>query len=69
MIEFKVQGEYIKLGQVLKACGLVQDGVESKFVIQDGLVQVDHETDTRRGRKLFGGEIVTYQEEIIKIIK
>lgn len=59
--------EFIKLGQALKAAGLVESGVEAKEVIQDGLVKVNGETDTRRGRKLYAGDIVTYNGEEIKI--
>ena len=36
----KLRDEFIKLGQALKACNLVESGVDAKFVIQDGLVKV-----------------------------
>ena len=49
----KLRDEYIKLGQALKAANLVEDGVEAKLVIQDGLVKVNNEVDIRRGRKLY----------------
>lgn len=62
-----LRDEFIKLGQALKAAGLVESGVEAKEVIQDGLVKVNGETDTRRGRKLYVGDIVTYNGEEIKI--
>ena len=55
----KLKDEFIKLGQALKAANLVEDGVEAKYVIQDGLVKVNGETDTRRGRKLYDGDLVT----------
>ena len=61
--------DYIKLGQALKAADLVSDGVEAKFVIQDGLVKVNGETDTRRGRKLYDGDMVSFDGEEIKIVK
>ena len=47
----KLRDEYIKLGQALKAANLVEDGVEAKLVIQDGLVKVNNEVDIRRGSK------------------
>ena len=62
-----LRDEYIKLGQALKAAGLVESGVEAKEVIQDGLVKVNGEIDTRRGRKLYDGDIVTFEGENIKI--
>ena len=52
--------EFIRLGQVLKAVGLVGTGAEAKEVIQEGLVSVNGETETRRGRKLYKGDIVSY---------
>ena len=63
----KLRDDFIKLGQALKAAGLVESGVEAKDVILDGLVQVNGETDTRRGRKLYSGDVVTFNGEEIKI--
>ena len=53
IIKLRPQDEFIKLGQALKAAGLVESGVEAKDVIQNGLVLVNGEIDTRRGRKLY----------------
>lgn len=63
----KLREEYIKLGQALKAANLVSSGVDAKFVIQDGLVKVNGEVDTRRGRKIVSGDIVEYQGEKIQV--
>lgn len=68
MKELKLRGEYITLGQLLKACGLVEDGVEAKMEIQSGAVTVNGETDTRRGRKLHGGDVVSYNGNDIKVV-
>ena len=65
----KLREEFIKLGQALKAAGLVESGVEAKEVIQDGLVKVNGEVDTRRGKKLYGGDIVSFDGPDIKIEK
>lgn len=65
----KLRDEFIKLGQALKAANLVGDGVEAKFVIQDGLVKVNGEVDTRRGRKLYDGDLVSYNGMEIRIEK
>ena len=69
MEQFKLResDEFIKLGQVLKAAGLVENGVEAKEVIQEGLVMVNGEVDTRRGRKLYAGDQVVFDGEEIKI--
>ena len=69
METIKLKDEFIKLGQALKAANLVEHGVEAKYVIQDGLVKVNGETDTRRGRKLYDGDLVTYDGQEIKIVK
>ena len=55
-MEIKLKDEFIKLGQALKAAGLVDSGVVAKIVIQDGEVLVNGEVETRRGKKLYGGE-------------
>lgn len=51
MEEIKIRDEFIKLGQLLKLADMVQDGVEAKYVITDGLVKVNGEVDDRRGRR------------------
>ena len=45
MITVKLRDEYIKLGQAMKAAGLVSAGVEAKMMIQDGAVAVNGETE------------------------
>ena len=67
IIKLRAEDEFIKLGQALKAAGLVDSGVEAKEVILDGMVQVNGETDTRRGRKLYGGDVVQFDGQEIKI--
>ena len=69
METIKLKDDFIKLGQALKAANLVEDGVEAKYVIQDGLVSVNGEIDTRRGRKLYDGDIVLFEVQEIKITK
>ena len=63
----KLRDDHIKLGQALKAAGLVESGVMAKEVIVDGQVRVNGETDTQRGRKLYAGDIVTFNGEEIRI--
>lgn len=65
----KLREEFIKLGQALKAAGLVESGVEAKDVIQDGLVAVNGETEPRRGRKLYEGDIISFDGQEIRIEK
>ena len=65
----KLRDEYIKLGQALKAANLVEDGVGAKLVIQDGLVKVNNEVDIRRGRKLYDGDVVSFDGQELRIEK
>ena len=64
----KLRDEFIKLGQALKAAGLVETGAEAKDVIQDGLVKVNGEVDTRRGRKVYGGDVISYNGQDVKVL-
>ena len=65
----KLREDYIKLGQALKAAGLVGSGVGAKHVIEDGLVTVNGETAFQRGKKLVDGDVVSYDGQTIKITK
>ena len=65
----KLRDEFIKLGQALKAAGLAESGVDAKDVILDGLAEVNGEVETRRGRKLYDGDRVSFDGEEIKIVK
>jgi len=67
MVIIKLREDFIKLGQALKAAGLVESGVDAKFVIQDGLVKVNGSIETQRGKKLVAGDIVEFDGEKIKI--
>ena len=68
MQEIRVRDEFIKLGQALKAADLVSSGVEAKIVVQDGQVEVNGEVDTRRGRKLVPGDVITFDGKSVKIV-
>ena len=69
MEEIILRDDFIKLGQAIKAAGLVESGVEAKIVIQDAEVKVNGVVETQRGKKLFGGEVVEYNGSSILIKK
>ena len=69
MIELTLRDEFIKLGQALKAAHLCDTGVEAKYAVQDGLVSVNGEVETRRGRKLVAGDVVTFDGETIRVVR
>ena len=62
-----IRDEFIKLGQAMKLAGMVDSGVEAKDVITTGEVSVNGETDTRRGRKLYNGDVVTWKGKQFEI--
>ena len=64
-MEITIRDEFIKLGQALKLAGVVEDGVQAKYEIQDG----NGEVDQRRGRKVYVGDVITFEGQEIKVIK
>ncbi len=62
-----IKDDFIKLGQALKLAGLVDSGVDAKFVIQDGLVKVNGAVETQRGKKLVVGDTVSYNGRSFKV--
>jgi len=61
MEEVKIRDSFIKLGQAMKLAGLVESGVDAKDVIQEGLVKVNGQIETRRGKKLVDGDEVCFE--------
>lgn len=55
-----IKDDFIKLGQALKLAGAVESGVDAKLCIQDELVMVNGEIVTQRGKKLFEGDIISF---------
>ena len=68
MKEVRIKDEFIKLGQALKLAGLVESGVDAKFVVQDGKVLVNGEVCTQRGKKLVNGDEVTFASDTFRIL-
>ncbi len=71
MEEFRIRekDEYINLSQLLKALNLVESGAMAKEVIDEGLVKVDGEVESRYRRKLYDGMIIEFEGNSIKIVK
>ena len=68
MKELSIRDEFIKLGQAMKLAGLVMNGAEAKEEIVSGNVKVNGETDERRGRKLYKGDVFSFRDEEIRIV-
>ena len=67
IFQLRAGEDFIRLGQVLKATGMAESGAEAKEIIQDGLVSVNGEIETRRGRKLHKGDVVSYDGKELEI--
>lgn len=68
-IRLKEGEEFIKLGQLLKKAGMISSGVDAKMVILDELVTVNGEVETRRGKKIYPGDVVSYDGETVKVVE
>ena len=63
----QIRDEYITLGQFLKFSGCVSSGIDAKIVIKDGLVLVNGEIETRRGKKLRTDDTIEFNGETFVI--
>ena len=66
-LEVPIRDETIRLGQLLKLAGVVDDGAMAREVIERGLVLVNGEVDTRRGRQVRPGDVVTFEAETMNV--
>ncbi len=67
MIEFKLQGEFIPLIQLLKATGLVQTGGIAQMVVTEGKVKYNGEVDYRKRLKIKAGDHVEFDGKKILV--
>lgn len=68
-ISLREGDDYIKLGQLLKKANMMSFGVDAKMVILDGLVSVNGEVELRRGKKIYPGDVVTFEGESVKVVR
>jgi ribosome-associated protein len=68
MIEFKLEGDFIPMIQLLKATGLVDTGGEAQIVVSEGEVQYNGEVDYRKRLKVRKGDTVEFRGQKIKIV-
>ncbi|MGZ3756340.1 MAG: RNA-binding S4 domain-containing protein [Mucilaginibacter sp.] len=68
MIEFEVNGDYIPLIQLLKACNLVQTGGEAQIFVTEGEVKYNGVVDYRKRLKVKKGDVVEFDGETITVI-
>lgn len=66
--QFELKSDYIELIKLLKFMGLCETGGQAKIAVENELVKVDNEIETRKRRKLRVGSVVTFNDTKIEII-
>lgn len=61
MVEIQIKDDFIKLGQAMKLAGASDTGADAKDDIISGKVKVNGEEETRRGRKLYKGDVFEFE--------
>jgi ribosome-associated protein len=67
MREVVITREPVELYKILKFEGLVESGGQAKIVIAEGLVLVNGEVETRKRRKILGGDVIKFAGEELKM--
>ena len=65
--EVVINTEFIKLDQLLKWANFTGSGVEAKIFIQNGEVKVNDVVETRRGKKIYDGDVVEFAGEKVAV--
>lgn len=65
--EFKIEGDYIELIQLLKAIGIAQTGGHAKYLVDEELVLRNNEVETRRRAKLVPGDVIEIEDLRIEL--
>jgi ribosome-associated protein len=65
--EVPIRDESIRLGQFLKLADLIDNGAEAKPLLIQGLVLVNGEVETRRGRQLVNGDVVALGDQLVRV--
>ena len=67
-IDFKIDGDYIELIQLLKAVGLAQTGGHAKMIVDEEMVKRNQMLETRKRAKLLKGDVIEVYDLIISLI-
>ena len=68
MVDVKITSEYITLGQFIKFVGIISNGSEAKFYLASNDVYINDELDTRRGRKIYPGDVIKVDKKVYKVV-
>lgn len=67
MKEIEINQQPVELYKILKFEGLVASGAEAKLVIENGLVVVNGETETRKRKKMVSGDIIEFADQTYRL--
>lgn len=67
MEKISINTEFIKLDSLLKFAALVGTGGEAKYVISEGMIKVNGEVCTMRGKKIRPGDTVSFEDHVLEI--
>lgn len=67
MTAVPISGDSIRLGQFLKLANAIDSGADAKALLAEGVVTVNSEAETRRGRQLAPGDVVTVGEDSFSV--
>ena len=67
ILDVVINTEFIKLDQLLKWANFTGSGVEAKMFIQNGEVKVNNAVETRRGKKIYDGDVVEFAGEKVAV--
>ena len=65
--EVEIREDSIRLGQFLKLADLIDNGADAKPLMIQGVVSVNGETETRRGRRLVKGDVVVLDDQAVRV--
>ena len=68
MHDVSISTDTIRLGQLLQLAGLADSGSDAKFLLSEGEVAVNGETETRRGRQLRAGDVVVLGDASVRVV-
>ncbi len=66
--EFQLEGDYVELNILLKLTGIAGSGGEGKHLVAEGLVRVDGVQELRKTFKVRAGQVVTIDDEEIRVV-
>lgn len=69
MEKISITTDFIKLDSFLKLAAMVGTGGEAKYVITEGMVTVNDEICTMRGKKLYPGDKVSFADNDMEVVK